>query len=537
MGYYKDLREFLEVLEKHGKLARVKRPVSKETELMPFFRLQFRGLPEEERRVFLFENVLDCKGKKQLGMVAPGVYGASRSVYALGMMVEPEEINERWRQALANPIPPLLVGSGPVHEEVHMGEELQELGLDEIPAPVEEPGFSGTIRTGTQIVTRDPETGVRNVGEYGGHFRGRDRLLWGIGPTHHGFLQWRKAHARGIPLQGAIIVGATPNLAQAASAPIPVGVDEYAVAGGIAGEPMSLVRCKTVDIEVPATAEFVIEVEISTERMEPHAAFGEYPGYMYQGHGDAMPAMRVTCITHRKNPIFTPFLVGLPPSDCHTLLQISTEYNYWEFLKYHCNIPEVLDVAFPDSGGGWNYCVVQIKKKHSSQPWQVLQAASGFDALVGKIIIVVDEDVDPRDPDSVNWALSFAMQPHRDVRIVTGKTPGLDPSAHPPHSSLQERSFPSPAGSSALLIDATRKWSYPPVGLPKKEYMDAALKIWEEEGFPKLRLRKPWYGYSLGNWTADDEENARLILEGKYVQIGQKLSEKAVNVKGDALKV
>jgi 4-hydroxy-3-polyprenylbenzoate decarboxylase len=190
-----------------------------------------------------------------------------------------------------------------------------------------------------------------------------------------------------------------------------------------------------------------------------------------------------------------------------------------------------LDVAFPDSAGVWNYCVIQIKNTHPSQPWQVLQSAAGFDGLVGKIIVVVDEDVDPRDPDAVNWALSYAMQPHRDARIITGKTPGLDPSAYPPHASIQERSFPSPSGSSALLLDATRKWPYPPVGLPKKEFMETALKIWEEEGLPKLRLRKPWYGYSLGNWTQDDEENARLILEGKYAEVGQKLSERAVNVK------
>lgn len=123
-----------------------------------------------------------------------------------------------------------------------------------------------------------------------------------------------------------------------------------------------------------------------------------------------------------------------------------------------------------NSAGVWNYGVVQITKTHPSQPWQILQAAAGFDALVGKIIVVVDEDVDPRDPDSVNWALSYAMQPHRDVRIITGKTPGLDPSAYLLHSSLQERSFPSPTGSSALLIDGTRKWPYPPVGLPKKEH-------------------------------------------------------------------
>ena len=126
-----------------------------------------------------------------------------------------------------------------------------------------------------------------------------------------------------------------------------------------------------------------------------------------------------------------------------------------------------------------------------------------------KIIITVDEDIDPKDPDMVMWAMSFAMQPHRDAQIVTGKSPLLDPSAYALMSDPEERFFPPPVGCSGLLIDATRKGKYPPVGLPKKEFMERALEIWREEEMPELKLRDPWYGYPLGLWTARGRRNRR----------------------------
>lgn len=530
MGYYRDLREFICALEEAGRLVRIGRTVIKETELFPLFRLQFRGLAEEERKVFLFESVTDTKGRSYRGKVAAGIYGASRAIYALGMKCREDEIFARWHEAMAHPLPAEVVRSGTVQEEVHAGEEIQSLGLGEFPVPVEEPGYSGTIRTTTQFVTKDPETGIRNVGEYSGHFRSPHRIVLGIAPTHHLYLQWQKCREKKVPLSAAIVVGATPNIVQVSATNIPYGIDEFSIAGGIAGEPVKLVRCQTVDLEVPADAEIVIEGQILTDTLEPHTSFGEYPGYMYQGSGDTRPVMEVTCITHRRDPIFTPFLVGLPPSDTHKLMQVAAEATYYNFLKYDSNNPHIVDVAFHESGGGWNYCVVALRKSHPSQPWQVLNAVAGFDPVVGKIVIVVDEDINPRDPDAVNWALSFAMQPHRDVRIITGRSPALDPSAYPPGSSWEERSFPSPHGCSAILIDATRKWPYPPVGLPKKEYMENAIRMWKELGLPPLRLKEPWHGYSLGNWTREDEENAESILTGDYQKIGAKLRQRQVKL-------
>ena len=531
MAEFHDLREYLQVLEKKGRLARITRPVVKETELLPLVRLQFRGLAEEERRAFLFENVTDVKGRQYDGMVAAAVYGASRDMFAWGMGLEnPDEMYEKWRQALDHPLPPRLVNSGPVQEEVHTGAWLEEVGMDYFPIPVEEPGFSGTIRTTNQFITKEPGGDIRNVGTYSGHMRARNRLMCAIGPVHHARLHhWSKAREMGIPLQTAIVIGAVPAVSYVGSVNIPYGVDELAVAGALMGKPLELVKCKTVDLEVPAHAEIVIEGEISTEFAEPYGAFGEYPGYMMMEHR-VNSIMKITCITHRRRPIFTPFLVGFPPSDNHVIQRFTTECVYYRFLKYECNLPMVKDLAFHYSGSGWMYLVIQIRKSHPSQPWQILHAVAGRDPNIGKYIIVVDEDINPRDADAVNWALSYSTQPHRDIEIIKGRTARLDPSGLPFTVEGESRTFPPPTGNSALLIDATRKFPYPPVALPKKEYMERAIRIWEEAGLPKLHLREPWYGYTLGMWDEDDEENAQLILKGQYIQLGEKMAKSRTRV-------
>lgn len=527
MAKFSDLREYLQVLERKGRLVRIQREIVKETELLPLVRLQYRGLEEEERMAFLFENITDVKGRKYEGKVAAAVYGASRNMFAWGMGLEnPDEMYERWRQALNHPLPPRLVNSGPVQEVVHTGAWLEEAGMDYFPVPVEEPGFSGTIRTTNQIITKDHDTGIRNVGTYSAHIRARNRLMCGIAPIHHLRLHhWRKAREKGIPLQAAVVIGAVPSVTYVGSANIPYGVDELAVAGALMGEPLELVPCKTVDLEVPANAEIVIEGEIPPEVMEPYSAFGEYPGYMMMEHR-ASPIMKITCITHRRQPIFTPFLVGFFPSDNHVIQRFTTECVYHRFLKYECNLPVVKDLAFHYSGSGWMYCVIRIRKTHPSQPWQVLHAMAGCDPKIGKIIIVVDEDVNPGDPDAVNWALSFSTQPHRDMEIVKGRVPSLDPSGLPFSVEGEVRTYPPPTGNSALLIDATRKFPYPPLALPKKEYMERAIQIWEEVGLPKLKLREPWHGYTLGMWNEDDEDNAQLIVRGEYLKLGEKMAKR-----------
>jgi 4-hydroxy-3-polyprenylbenzoate decarboxylase len=514
--YYADLRAYLEVLESHGKLHRWKRPVNKDTELMPLMRLQYRGLPDEARQVFLYENVTDSNGRRYGMKVVTGIYGASRRIIGMGMgCQEPEQVYEKWRHALAHPIEPIIVARGAAQEEVHASGELERLGLTMLPAPVEEPGFSGGVRVTAPFITRDPENDTRNVGMYSGHFCAPNLLIAGIARTHHALLYHHPSAARqGKPLPVAIALGTLPDIAYVASANLSYGIDELAVAGGIRGKPVELVRCKTIPLEVPAEAEIVIEGEISIDAKERGQPFSDYPGYLMVER-DYRPVIHVKAITHRRDAIFTAILVGLPPSESNGISRTCREMMLYNFLRYSCDLPEVLEVCCPEMGGGWNWWVIRMGKSHPSKPWQALQAASGMTST-NKVIIVVDEDIDPKDPDMVMWALSFAMQPHRDTRTITSRVPLLDPSAYSLMTQPHERSFPPPVGCSALLIDATRKGPYPPVGLPKKPFMERALEIWQGEGLPPLKLKTPWYGYALGLWKAEDDELADKVTQGNY---------------------
>src|SRR5581483_1593407 len=273
--YPRDLRQLLDLLDSHGKLYRFTEAIDKDSELVPLL----RGLHGPERKVLLFEDVRGANGQRFDMRVAAGVYGLSEEIFALGMnCATPQDMLERWHQALEAPIAPVVVDGGPVQEEVHTGDDLLSRGLDEIPAPCEEVGFSQMIRTGVPMITRDPETGISNVGTYNGFFHDRARMVAGIYPPQDAMrYHWQTARRRGEDLPVAIVVGAMPNLIAVGSARIPYGLEELAVAGGIAGEPLEMVRCKTVPLEVPARAELVIEGMLSTTTMEPKLAFGEYP--------------------------------------------------------------------------------------------------------------------------------------------------------------------------------------------------------------------------------------------------------------------
>ncbi|MEI9475455.1 MAG: UbiD family decarboxylase [Deltaproteobacteria bacterium] len=526
MGYYKDLREHIKSLEKNGKLVRVTREINKDTELMPLVRWQFRGLPEAERKAFLFENVVDVKGRKYDVPVLVASHAASREVYALGMMCKPEEIMEKWTQAQIHPIEPKIVKSGPVQEEIHVGDKLLEHGgLEEFPVPISTPGFDNApYLTCANWVSKDPETGIRNIGNYRAMIKSKDRTGICCLGVQHIHVQWQKCKQKGIPLQAAIVIGASPNISFVAVTRIPYDVDEFVVAGGIAGEPVELVKCQTVDIEVPATAEIVIEGELPTDYREREAPFGEFTGYL--GAEETNPYFNIKCITHRKKPIYNAFISQFPPSESSKIRGLGHEATVYKFLRHDCNIPGLLEVVFHESSGSDPYCVIKLKKFHSSQVWQALNGAVALSASYPKIVIAVDDDIDARDPDAVNWAMSFRMRPHLDTRIVPGRTILSDPSTAPPTANSEERLYPSPTGASALLIDATRKWAYPPVSLPRKEFMEKAREIWEELGLPTLQPKVPWHGYSLGWWTEENKEEAELALKGEYYKTGEKLAQR-----------
>jgi 4-hydroxy-3-polyprenylbenzoate decarboxylase len=526
MDYYRDLREYLSTLEEKGKLVRMSREINKDTELHPLVRWQFRGLPEEQRKAFLFEKVTDAKKRAYDIPVLVAAHAASDEVYALGMMCSPEQISEKWTKALLNPVEPRLVDSGPVHEVVMTGEELTRAGggLEKFPIPISTPGFDNApYTTASCWVTKDPDTGQRNMGVYRGMVKSRTRIGVCVLPTQHIAAHWKRCLEKGIPMEAAAVIGAAPCISYCAVSKVPHGVDEYAVAGGIAGAPIELVKCKTVDIEVPASAEIVLEGKIPTEYLEREAPFGEFTGYM--GNMLMNCYMDITCITHRQQPIYTSFISQFCPSESSKLKQKAWEPMLYKFLRYDCNIPTVLDVALYEISGCWNYGVIKMKKDHPAQPWQALFAINAFDPALGKTFIVVDEDIDARDSESVIWALSYRMRPGIDTHITTGKASSLDFSATPPGElSRAGSTFTEPSGRGSLLIDATRKYAYTPVALPEKQFMERARRIWEEEGLPKLKPRVPWHGYNLGFWTSENEEEAKLALKGDHFKTGEKLA-------------
>ncbi|MCJ7593884.1 MAG: UbiD family decarboxylase [Desulfobacterales bacterium] len=525
------LREYLDYLKAHEKIVTISRPINKDTELMPVVRCQYRGLEESERKAFLFTNVTDAKKRSYQMPVLVAALGASRAIYAAALGCRVEEINEKWNEALKRPIAPITTTNPnpPVHEVVYTGEELRKTGLDMFPIPISTPGFdvAPTI-TCVNWVTKDVETGIPNVGNYRAMVKAPDKLGILVVPAQHVGIHWSKQREKGGPLEAAIIIGGPPAVQMAAVAKVPYGINEYAVAGALLGRPIELVRCKTVDLEVPAEAEIILEGEITTTEKEPEAPFGEFTGFI--GERSLQPFFKIKCITHRKQPIFQVYISQFPPSESSKIRGIANEAVYYGILKNECNVPFLKDVLFHETAGGQNLVVLKMKRRLLADPWQALRLAASLESGFGKIFIAVDEDIDAGDLDAVMWAIAFRAQPHRDMEIIERRVSHLDPSTAPPEAPLEEQYYPGPKGGSAILIDATRKWDYPPVSLPKKPYMDRALEIWKEEGLPELKLKEPWYGYTLGPWPAEYEEEAELAVRGEYYKTGKKLADRKVKL-------
>ncbi len=518
--YYQDFREHLKVLEERGKLLRIKREINKDTELMPLVRWQFRGLEEQDRKAFMFEHVVDSNARRYTMPVTVGTLAATTEIYAIGMMCEPDQIHERWARAQLHPIEPVKVQTANVHEVVWQGADLQNgHGLDMIPVPISTPGFDNApYLTSANWITKDIETGIYNIGNYRSQIKSANRT-GGFFTSQHMGQHWRKSKAKGKRLEACIAIGVVPSIAYSATAKIPYDFDEYRLAGGLAGAPVEVVQAKTVDLLVPATAEIIIEGTIPTDLVEPEGPFGEYPGYM--GHRSMSPFLEVSCITHRRDAIYTALMSQFPPSESSKIKHTGTEKIILKFLRHDSGNAAVIDVALHDevSGSGQAYCVIKMRNASKAEAWRALNASAGFTGSYAKVCVAVDEDVDIHDPAMINWAICYSMRPDEDIAIAKGKPPGLDPSTYPPGMESEEK---RPGSTSALLINAVRPWPYTPVSLPKREFMERSKQIWEELELPPLKPRMPWYGYSLGAWTQQDEEEAALAVKGDYFITGTK---------------
>jgi 4-hydroxy-3-polyprenylbenzoate decarboxylase len=497
-------------------LLRIDRAINKDTELHPLVRWQFQGgLREDERRAFLFTNVVDGEGRRYDTPVAIGALAASAQIYAVGMGRPIEEIGDVWMHAIANPIAPVEVTSAPCQEVVIKGDALRQRdgGLKLLPVPISTPGYDAApYLTATLCITQDPETGIRNMGTYRAGLKATDRL--GVRMAARpggagGYLHWQKYRKLKKPMPIAIVIGGAPVVVFTGPQKLPIDCDEMAVAGGLAGAPIRTVKAVTVDLDVPADAEFVIEGLIDPELLEPEGPFGESHGLVaLEGYN---MSMQVTAITHKRQPVWVSILSEVTPSESSVMKRVAYEPRYLAHLRDTLGIKGVRRVAMHEPLSNLRKILfVQLAPGvPRTEIWRALQGAASLQADIGKYVIAVSEDIDPDNPDAVFWSLAYRANPIEDVHISPYRSPG--------HGAKSE----GHGEESTMLIDATQKEPDPPVSLPKREFMARALTIWRELGLPPVTPRAPWHGYSLGDWDAVWDTYASRAVSGKWEETGK----------------
>ena len=430
---YRDLRDFLAALEAEGDLVHVKRPVQTRFEIAA----GIRKMSDTGGPTLWFDDVVGHD------MPVVGAVFTTRSKALLALEVgSPEEGNARFSHALRNPVEPRLLGSGECQEVVHTGDDID---LYSIPMPVYSEKDGGPYVTVALEVSKDPIDRRVNASVYRVMRTGRNSMsvmshaFQGLG-TH-----MARAERRGEPLDVAIVNGCDPVLLYASQAKVAQGVNEMTVAGGIRGEPVEVVKCVTVDLEVPASAEIVIEGRVLPGERVMEGPFGEFTGYY--GPAEENHLIEVTAVTHRRDPIFLAGMTGLPPTDNHILKSFAYESALYEKLRE--TFPEVTAVSYPNWGGVQYATVIALEQRYKGQARHVILTALG-DSSRPKLVIVVDEDIDVYDTEMVNWAIMTRSQPAEDTIIVPRVAGGpLDPSA------------PEKEVISVWGIDATRPFGVP----------------------------------------------------------------------------
>ncbi len=510
-----DLRDHLQRLEAKGLLTRIDEPINKDTQLHPLVRWQFvGGLPEDARRAFLFTNVYGADGRKFDSPVVVGAFAASPEIYAVGMGVPPEDIGDVWNRGIASPIEPVHVDNPPCQEVVVTGADLRKPGggLAALPIPISSPGFdSAPYFTATLCVTKDPENGIRNMGTYRAALKATDRLgvrmatrLTGAG----GYAHWLKYKAMGKPMPIAIVIGAAPIIQYTGPQKLAVDQDEMAVAGGLAGAALRTCKALTVDLEIPADAEIVVEGLIDTDLVEPEGPFGESHGHIALEEFNM--SMQVTAITHRRNPILASIVSQVTPSESSVIKKVAYEPLFLHHLQKVLGIKGVTGVVMHEPLSNLRPIIfLQIANKTpQTEIWRALQGASTLQAQCGKIVVAVTDDIDPHNADAVFWSMAYRSNPIKDIMIVPYRS-----RTHGPKS--------DDTANSTLLIDATAKGLMPPLALPAKEYMEETKLIWEKLGLPTLSPRAPWHGVHLGDWGDRWERYAQSAVKGEWERNGE----------------
>jgi len=453
------LRAFIDAIDADGELVRVRHPVSVDleiTEIADRCMKSAGGGP-----ALLFENVTLGNGSRSDIPVGINLFGSMRRM-ALALGVDDLDVigkrieelvklkvPEGWKEKLAMlpqlaeiaKYPPRTISRRPACQSTVL--QGSDVDLGALPVVTCWPGDGGPYLTLPQVVTKDPKSGVRNVGMY--RVQVLEKALVAMHWQRHkvGAAHWREMAVRGETMPVAIVMGGDPPSIYSASAPLPPNIDEYIFAGFLRKNSVKLAKAVTSDLLVPAEADVVIEGYIDPgEALVLEGPFGDHTGFY--SLADHYPAMHVTAITMRDDPIFPTTIVGRPPME-DFYLGHATERIFLPLLQL--TVPEIVDYHMPAYGIFHNLVFVAIDKQYPGQAYKVMNAMWGMGLMsLAKVLVIVDKDVNVRDPDEAWWVALNHIDPQRDVRFSMGPIDVLD------HAS---RAF---TYGSKMGIDATRKW-------------------------------------------------------------------------------
>lgn len=489
MAFQDGLRGWMKVLESEGELKEITAEVD--------WNLEMAGIMwrtcEEHGPALLFTNIKDHRHTLCTKFISGALHTYRHVALMMGLPKEtpPKELILEYRRRTEKLAPPEIVEYGPVKENII---RRQDVDLWQFPVPFWHALDGGRyLNTYCGTVTQDPDNGWINVGMYRGmvHDDGKSiGVLLSMG-SHWGQM-CQKYHERGQAMPVAVVYGWEPVMPLAAAALFPRNVSEYDVMGAVRQKPVELVKCETNDLLVPATAEIVIEgtvsLDPSTFRME--GPFGEYPCY-YGGTPAPKPVLQVDCITHRTDPILQGSLEGAPYDDGAVAQSITKSAYMWNNLDR--NIPGILDVWCSPITHGTD-CYVSIKKTYQGQAKQVAACIWGSTGAIysAKIVMVVDDDIDIRNLEDIQWALNYRVwDPDEDFSFFRG-CPGsmLDPSVPPELKDATK--FGAVGRWHRLCIDATKDWRltriehwgdrFPPRTLPTRQITELVNRRWKEYG-------------------------------------------------------
>ena len=485
------LSQFIEQLERAGELVRIPQAVRAKLELCE---IADRVMKQPGGgKALLFEHVVLDDGTRSRYPVAINLFGSMRRMaMALGV-TRLDQIGTRISELMDLKVPEGLMGklsllprlmevakfpprvkSGvPACQDVVL--RGGDIDLRTIPIITCWPGDGGPYVTLPMVISKDPKRGIRNVGMYRVQYDSPTTLKMHWQRHKVGAAHWREMAERGEVMPVCVAVGADPASVYAASAPLPPTVDEFLFAGFLRKAPVQLAKAMTCDLEVPADAEFVFEGYIDPrEELVLEGPFGDHTGFYSEA--DYYPRVHVTAVTMRKSPIYATTIVGRPPMEDYYLGH-ATERIFLPLLKL--TIPEIVDYHMPPEGIFHNLVFVSIDKQYPGQAYKVMHAMWGQGLMsLAKVIVVLDKDVNVRDPKEAWWVALNNIDPKRDAHFTMGPMDVLD------HAS---RGF---TYGSKMGIDATRKW--PEEGFtrdwPKKIEMDEATKRTVDALWPTLGL-------------------------------------------------